>query len=287
MAWWPRAAAPATRPRCHWQGDFGPLRVRGRADGYDPAARRLEEIKTFRGDLAHVPDNHRQLHWAQVRIYGALMCRQLGLAAGGAGAGVLRHRHADRKRSSPSASAADDCRLFLKAQCQRFAAWAGAGGRPPHARATRRCDALHFPLPSFRAGQRELAEAVYRARRAGRCLMAQAPTGIGKTVGTLFPLLKACARAAASSWTRCSTWLPRPPAASSRWTRCDRFAPARRTARAGLPQHRCACWSWSPATRPASTPTRPATASPARWRAASTTACRAGAAVAASWPARR
>jgi DNA excision repair protein ERCC-2 len=46
-------------------------------------------------------------------------------------------------------------------------------------------------MPAFRTGQRELAEAVYRAARAGRCLMAQAPTGIGKTVGTLFPLLRA------------------------------------------------------------------------------------------------
>ncbi|MFH7519392.1 ATP-dependent DNA helicase, partial [Pseudomonas syringae pv. tagetis] len=36
-----------------------------------------------------------------------------------------------------------------------------------------------------------LAESVYKAVSTGFCLMAQAPTGIGKTVGTLFPLLKA------------------------------------------------------------------------------------------------
>ncbi|HEX3141408.1 MAG TPA: ATP-dependent DNA helicase, partial [Rhizobacter sp.] len=51
--------------------------------------------------------------------------------------------------------------------------------------------ALPFPYASFRSGQRALAEGVYKAAVAGRTLLAQAPTGIGKTVGTLFPLLKA------------------------------------------------------------------------------------------------
>ena len=49
------------------QGEFGPLAVRGRADGYDPLLHRLEEIKTHRGDLAKQPANHRELHWAQAR----------------------------------------------------------------------------------------------------------------------------------------------------------------------------------------------------------------------------
>ena len=50
-----------------------------------------------------------------------------------------------------------------------------------------------FPHRDFRPGQRTLAESVYKAVSTGRCLMAQAPTGIGKTVGTIFPMLKALA----------------------------------------------------------------------------------------------
>src|SRR6478609_5555929 len=56
------------------RGEFGALAVRGRADGYDAGLNRLEEIKTHRGDLAKQPANHRQLHWAQARIYGWLLC---------------------------------------------------------------------------------------------------------------------------------------------------------------------------------------------------------------------
>lgn len=61
----------------------------------------------------------------------------------------------------------------------------GAGGDQ------RAADGLAFPPGTFRAGQRDLAQAVYRTAASGRCLLAQAPTGIGKTVGTLFPLLRA------------------------------------------------------------------------------------------------
>lgn len=52
---------------------------------------------------------------------------------------------------------------------------------------------MKFVHEEFRTGQRELAEAVYRGAREGKCVLAQAPTGIGKTIGTLFPALKALA----------------------------------------------------------------------------------------------
>ena len=66
----------AYRSEVALSGDWGPLHVRGRADGYDPRRKQLEEIKTYRGDLKKMPDNHRQLHWAQLKIYGHLLCRE-------------------------------------------------------------------------------------------------------------------------------------------------------------------------------------------------------------------
>ena len=50
--------------------------------------------------------------------------------------------------------------------------------------------ALAFPYP-YRAGQRDLAVSVYRAFSQGRNLFIQAPTGIGKTLSTIYPALKA------------------------------------------------------------------------------------------------
>lgn len=50
---------------------------------------------------------------------------------------------------------------------------------------------IKFPFPKERKGQRELMASVYRALRDGEILYAIAPTGIGKTMATLFSALKA------------------------------------------------------------------------------------------------
>jgi len=50
---------------------------------------------------------------------------------------------------------------------------------------------LAFPFPDFRKGQKIMSGAVYRAIRDGKKQFIQAPTGIGKTIGALFPAIKA------------------------------------------------------------------------------------------------
>jgi Rad3-related DNA helicase len=51
--------------------------------------------------------------------------------------------------------------------------------------------ALEFPYPSYRKGQRALAVAAYKTISLGKKLFVEAPTGIGKTISTLFPSIKA------------------------------------------------------------------------------------------------
>ncbi|MDI6528670.1 ATP-dependent DNA helicase [Pseudomonas otitidis] len=170
-------------------GAFGPLQVRGRADGYDPVGNRLEEVKTHRGDLARQPDNHRHLHWAQVRVYGWLLCAERGLDEVELALVYLDVASQKETTFTTRASAAE-LRAFFEAQCQAFLAWAEQE-LAHQARRDGALQALRFPHASFRLGQRELAEAVYKAASTGCCLMAQAPTGIGKTLATLFPQLKA------------------------------------------------------------------------------------------------
>lgn len=49
---------------------------------------------------------------------------------------------------------------------------------------------LTFPFPGYREGQREFAVSVYRSIQEKKELYAMAPTGIGKTISTLFPSIK-------------------------------------------------------------------------------------------------
>ncbi|MCF5694850.1 ATP-dependent DNA helicase [Pseudomonas sp. PA-1-2A] len=185
----------ASRRNAHYQsevaleGEYQQLKVRGRADGYDPDSNRLEEVKTYRGDLAAQPVNHRQLHWAQVKVYGWLMCQKLGLSEidlalvyfdiVGEGETLLNQRFD-----------APDLEQFFNQQCALFLDWARQEMQHREAR-NAGAQSLAFPHADFRTGQRTLAESVYKAVSTGRCLMAQAPTGIGKTIGTIFPQLKA------------------------------------------------------------------------------------------------
>jgi DNA excision repair protein ERCC-2 len=188
-------AAVAARRRAGYEkeirlsGAYQDLQVDGRADGYDPDSNTLEEIKTHRGDLARQPENHRALHWAQACIYGWLLCQARDLDEIDV---CLLYYDVDTQTETPFVRhyAAAELALIFKVHCERFLAWAR---REAEHRARRDgwLQALRFPQPEFRAGQRQLAEAVYRASRDGKCLVAQAPTGIGKTLGTLFPQLKA------------------------------------------------------------------------------------------------
>ena len=165
------------------------LIVRGRADGYDTAARRLDEFKTFRGELARIKGNHRALHWAQLKTYGALLCRRdelthLDLAL------VYFDIESQEETILQEHVGADTLEAEFAEACRQFSAWADAETAHHLVRNAALLE-LKFPHVDFHAGQRLLAEAVYKAATRGRCVLAQAPTGIGKTVGTLFPMLKA------------------------------------------------------------------------------------------------
>lgn len=172
-------------------GEYRNLLVRGRADGFDRERQLLEEVKTFKGELDRMPANHRHLHWAQAKMYGALMCRQFDLPA--LTVSLVYFDVGSQKESPPLTQecTANELQAFFEALCERIVVW--AHDEPVHRE--RRDEALitlRFPHAEFRTGQRDLAKAVFNAVRLGRCLLAQAPTGIGKTVATLFPLLKAC-----------------------------------------------------------------------------------------------
>ena len=167
----------------------GPLRVRGRADGYDPRRRCLEEVKTIRGQPEDIPENRRHLHWAQLLTYGALFCRARGVEE--LALALVYFDIASQTESEMfQVFGAAELEQGLLQRCAAFEHWAGQEAAHRQARdpALR---ALDFPPGDFRQGQRSLAEAAYRALAGGGHLLAQAPTGIGKTIGTLFPALRA------------------------------------------------------------------------------------------------
>ncbi len=170
-------------------GACGGLWLQGRADGYDPLARRVEEIKTHRGDPARIPDHHRELHRAQARVYGWLLCEAEGLDSIEV-ALVYFDIDSGRETVLVEQQSREALHAYTLDLCQRHLRWALQ--EQAHRRARNLAlDALAFPFDGYRAGQRGFTEAVFRSQRAGRHLLAQAPTGIGKTAATLFGTLRA------------------------------------------------------------------------------------------------
>src|SRR5690554_4950816 len=165
------------------------MELSGRADGYHPHKNRLEEIKTHRGDVSRIRPHQRALHRAQLRAYGALLCRQenrksVELAL------VYYDTGRDKETVLTETAKADELWQELENLCGLYKAWAE---QEEHHREQR--DALlanlRFPFPDFRPRQRQLAETVYKNSVKAGTLLLEAPTGLGKTLGTLFPALMA------------------------------------------------------------------------------------------------
>lgn len=171
---------------------YGDITFRGRADGYDPTRHCIEEIKTFYGELERIPDNHRELHWAQAKCYGWLYCAQhecddINLA-------LIYFELADEQEYPLEETwSAAELKDFFEQLAEKYHAW--------HTQLQQRQQALYqwleqlqFPYGTMHASQRTMAEAVYKSAATGRVLMAEAPTGTGKTLAALFPTLKAMPR---------------------------------------------------------------------------------------------
>jgi DNA excision repair protein ERCC-2 len=168
------------------EGVVDGLRLRGRIDGVEADGQTLDEIKTQRQ-----PANHRALHRAQLRTYAALYARaegheQLTLR--------LCYYDIDRRNETQivELARADALWTELESRVAQYKRWM-AGERAHRQRRDTVLDGLAFPYPEIPEGQRQLLQAVEHAYLREQRLLAQAPTGVGKTLGVLFPSLKALA----------------------------------------------------------------------------------------------
>ena len=169
------------------------LEIKGRADGVikNDFGICIDEIKTTSLDLDLIDETYNDLHWAQAQCYGFMYAVQEGLETVDIQLTYFQLDTAKTKKFRKSFSKTELSEFFFYI-VERYLAWAyhlkeWAETRDSSIRETQ------FPFGSYRPGQRELAVAVYQTIKHKQKLFAQAPTGIGKTMGTLFPALKAMA----------------------------------------------------------------------------------------------
>ena len=167
------------------------LMVAGRIDGVFEHKGQvvIEEIKTTTRELADLDENGDPLHWGQVKSYAYLYGAQHSLSEV---AIQLTYCHLDtgKTRLFKKVCEIDQLTCFFKDLVTRYLSWAKAIA-DWHKRRDESISRLDFPYDGYRAGQREMAVQTYRAIRDRSQLMIQAATGIGKTMGVLFPAVKA------------------------------------------------------------------------------------------------
>ena len=175
-----------------FEGELTTLQLYGRIDGLitDGGCVTVEEIKSVRGTVRPGFEGA-AVHWAQARCYAAIYSAQQGLSQItvelvyvelGGGAITRIPRQCD----------AMELQQWLQALCGRWLAAADKEAqRLAHAGEVLR--GMGFPFENIRPGQKEMIEAVYDHVRSGQPLYVSAPTGIGKTMGTIFPAVKAMA----------------------------------------------------------------------------------------------
>ncbi len=166
--------------------------VEGRADGIftgEDGLETVDEIKTTAAPLEFIGEDFNRLHWAQAYCYAYFLAVQEGKAEIGVRLTYFQIETEEVKRFFRRCTR-ETLEVFYLDLLRRYQVWAGFQSSWQQLR-NRSIQALSFPFPAYRQGQRQLAVAVYRTiQREGR-LFCQAPTGIGKTVSTLFPAVKA------------------------------------------------------------------------------------------------
>jgi DNA excision repair protein ERCC-2 len=154
-----------------------------RRDGDPPV---VEEVKTVDRHWDGAAD---PMHIAQARIYAAILC-----AVNGWESVEVRVTYfaleSGRETTIPFRLGAGELRAFLDETVRNYGDWLEREAVRLAAR-DEAIGRLAFPFGSFRPGQGDLARQVYRAVRDGRGMFIEAPTGLGKTMATLFPAVRA------------------------------------------------------------------------------------------------
>lgn len=163
-------------------------RIGGRIDLLHGTTRELGEIKSTLVPPSRLPEHRRARHRLQARLYAWCLAaesepieRQVALHYVNLRDGAVE---TVRERIEPTRLAA-----LAHDAIGSYLDWLIAE-RERKRRLRRALSTLAFPFPDFHAGQRTLAVAAYRAARDGTRLLTEAPTGIGKSVSALFPLLR-------------------------------------------------------------------------------------------------
>ncbi len=166
------------------------LIVDGRADGIIIEGKDvyIEEIKSTMKSLILIDEDYNELHWAQAKFYAYIYSKQNTL-------NNIKVRlsyfnlETEEVKSFDREFNIEDLESFVFEIINEYKKWVLLKSELLTIR-NESIKSLKFPFDNYRKGQKELAIACFNTIKEKAVLFAQAPTGIGKTISTIFPAVK-------------------------------------------------------------------------------------------------
>ena len=186
-----RSEVPLT---AEWEKEGYRLVLEGRADGIgiyrDPDDGRtfpmIDEIKCVGRSLENMEEAE-FLHMAQAKCYAAVYCMQESLPAIAVQI-TYCHRETEDIRRFVTICSADELESWFQDLIRAYDRWAARYVKDLRLR-DESIEKLTFPF-SYRPGQKKLTAIAWQSAKAGDHVFLQAPTGVGKTISTIYPALK-------------------------------------------------------------------------------------------------
>lgn len=167
------------------------LIVDGRADGIiiEDNNVYIEEIKSTMKPLILIDEDYNLLHWAQAKFYAYIYAFQNNMSEINVRLSYFNIETEEVKSFNKKFTFAE-LKNYVFSIIEEYKKWIILKSNLIEDR-NKSITTLKFPFEKYRLGQRELAKACFNTIREKSVLFAQAPTGIGKTISTIFPAVKA------------------------------------------------------------------------------------------------
>ena len=165
------------------------LKIEGRADGLIHTKEQVmvDEIKGVLRELDRVQEPA-GIHLAQAKCYASMVAEQEGVDEIGVQMTYCQMETEEVKRFQYSYRS-NELKVWFDEVIRQYEKWAKFQIEWRKAR-NASVKGIEFPFP-YRKGQRDLAVSVYQTILRKKKLFIQAPTGVGKTISTVFPAVKA------------------------------------------------------------------------------------------------
>ncbi|WP_160683652.1 ATP-dependent DNA helicase [Clostridium sp. C2-6-12] len=173
-----------------FQLDNSVINIEGRADGIIIEKNNIiiEEIKSTYKSFSNIDDSN-EVHWAQAKVYAFIYGKQNNLNEIYIRLSYMQLETYEVKSFEQKFSI-NELETFVFKILNEYEKFILLIFRHKEKR-NESIKNLKFPFDEYRAGQRKLINISYQTIKEKEILFTQAPTGIGKTISTIFPAVKA------------------------------------------------------------------------------------------------